>query len=183
VTRELKPLDTPVGARASATPPATDFATAFVASNGTVASRVVSDPVVQAAPKRAAPRPQTAAVAVPTPKPATAPGRETRSATAANLASGTHLAQLGSYASEADAKRGWAIFAKRFPQISDREQVITRARVRGKIYYRLSAGNLAAASARSLCSTVKKAGQGCIAWEESKPLPGTLDSGSRVASR
>ena len=183
VTRELKPLDTPVGARTSApTPPASSFASAFVANNGTVASRVVSDPVVQATPKRAAPRPQTAAVAVETPKPATRPGRETPSATT-DLADGSHLAQLGSYASEADAKRGWAIFAKRYPQISDREQVITRAKVRGKIYYRLSAGNLAAASAKSLCQTVQAKGHGCIAWEESKPLPGTLDSGRRVASR
>jgi len=30
---------------------------------------------------------------------------------------------------------------------------------------------------------VKAKGQGCIAWEQSKPLPGTLDSGRRVASR
>ena len=62
-------------------------------------------------------------------------------------------------------------------------EVITKAKVRGKIYYRLSAGNLAASSARSLCATVKAAGNGCIAWEEGKPLPGTLNAGSRVASR
>ena len=179
-TRELQPLDEPVGARKSTPAPATDFASAFVSNKGTVASRVVSNPVVQAAPPRPA-APAPAPAAKPEPRPA-APARQARTA-ASDIASGSHLVQLGSYGSEADAKRGWAIFAKRFPQISDREQVITRAKVRGKIYYRLSAGNLAATSARSLCQTVKASGQGCIAWEESRPLPGTLDSGRRVASR
>ncbi|GAB5348182.1 SPOR domain-containing protein [Alteriqipengyuania sp. 357] len=177
--RKLQPLDEPVGARATTSAPKSDFASAFVANNGAVAARAVSTPVVQSAPSK------PAAASAPATKPAAAkpvPARETRTAASA-LASGSHLVQLGSYGSEADAKRGWAIFAKRFPQISDREQVITRAKVRGRIYYRLSAGNLAASSARSLCKTVKASGQGCIAWEESKPLPGSLDTGRRVASR
>ena len=175
-TRELKPLDRPVGS-GNAAP--SDFGSAFGEATRTVAARMVSNPVVQTTPPPSA----VAVTAAAAPqREAPAPRRPSRQAST-DLADGTHLAQLGSYASEADAKRGWAIFAKRYPQISDREQVITRAKVNGRIYYRLSAGNLAASSARSLCSTVKKAGQGCIAWEESRPLPGTLDSGRRVASR
>ena len=179
--RELKPLAQPVGARGGTQTNPADFDRAFSGESTSAASRVVSNPVVQSTPVR------TSVASAPAPKPepkpaAPAPVRE-RADTASTLAGGTHLVQLGSYGSEADAKRGWAILAKRYPQISDREQVITRARVRGKIYYRLSAGNLASSSARSLCASVKARGQGCIAWEQSKPLPGTLDSGRRVASR
>ncbi len=183
-TRELRPLDEPVGARSIAASAPSTFDSAFGGDKGAPAARVVSNPVVQAVPQRTAAKPaaSTAAVAVPKPKPSTAPGRTAPSAPTA-LAGGSHLVQLGSYASEADAKRGWTILSKRYPQISDREQVITRAKVNGRIYYRLSAGNLAAASARSVCAAVKAKGHGCIAWEEGKPLPGTLDSKRRVASR
>ncbi|NCP18635.1 MAG: SPOR domain-containing protein [Erythrobacter sp.] len=184
-TRELKPLDEPIGARPAAPAPASSFASAFTGGERTVASRVVKDPVAQATPAARTPAVATpspaapAAVASASRTPASRPGTSASS----DLASGSHLVQLGSYASEADAKRGWSIFAKRYPQISGRDQVITRAKVNGRIYYRLSAGNLAASSAKSLCQTVKAAGSGCIAWEESKPLPGTLDSGRRVATR
>lgn len=172
--RQLPPMDAPFGANGGGEEEP-DFDSAFAGAGQPAApARAVSNPVVQPTPV-AAPRPApTQAVARPAPK--AEPARS-------QVASGSHLVQLGSYTSEAAAKRGWDIFAKRFPQISDREQVITRAKVRGRIYYRLSAGNLAAASARSLCVTVKAAGNGCIAWEESKPLPGTLDTGRRVASR
>jgi tetratricopeptide (TPR) repeat protein len=180
VTRELKPLDQPVGARSIAASAPANFDSAFGATGKTPRTQPAGAPMVQPAPAKRAPVTK-AAVAVATPKPATQPG-ETRSASS-ELAGGSHLVQLGSYASEADAKRGWAIFSKRYPQISDRKQVITQAKVNGKIYYRLSAGNLAEASARSVCAAVKAKGYGCIAWEESKPLPGTLNAGSRVASR
>lgn len=181
-TRELKPLDAPVGARVATASAPGDFGSAFGASDRVVAARVVSNPVVQStpAPARAAERstPQTATAS----RPSSAAARVAASDNT-KLAAGSHLVQLASYGSESDAKRGWAIMAQRFPQISDRDAVITRAKVRGKLYYRVSAGNLAAASAKSLCATVKAAGQGCIAWEASKPLPGTIGSATRVASR
>ena len=180
-SRELKPLDQAVGARSIPASAPASFNSAFGATSKTAPTQPAGAPMVQPTPAKRAPVAK-AAVAVSTPKPATQPGRDTRSASS-ELAGGSHLVQLGSYGSEADAKRGWAIFAKRYPQISDREQVITRAKVNGKIYYRLSAGNLAAASARSVCAAVKAKGHGCIAWEESKPLPGTLDARGRVASR
>ena len=180
-TRELKPLDQAVGARSIPASAPANFNSAFGETSKFAPSQPAGAPMVQPTPAKRAPVAK-AAVAISTPKPAMQPGREARSASS-ELAGGSHLVQLGSYASEADAKRGWAIFSKRYPQISDREQVITRAKVNGKIYYRLSAGNLAAASARSVCAAVKAKGHGCIAWEEGKPLPGTLNAGSRVASR
>lgn len=182
--RALAPLDAAVGARDTVS---TDFDSTFAKADAKApatskpapkpapAASFASAPVVQSIPARAAPAPAPVAAAK--------PAQALASAAREDLSGGTHLVQLGSYGSEADAKRGWAIFVKRHPQVASREQVITRAKVNGRIYYRLSAGNLAASSAQSLCRTVKAAGHGCIAWEQSRPLPGTLDAGRRVATR
>ena len=128
----------------------------------------VSSPAVQTMPVRngAEPKPrQRAAIA--------AQGGE----------SGTHLVQLGSFRSEAGAKRAWGIYASRYSQLSDSQMVITRAKVRGKTYYRVSASGFDNRSARSMCSSVKGNGQGCITWAKNQPLPGAVDAGVRMASR
>jgi hypothetical protein len=44
------------------------------------------------------------------------------------------------------------------------DMVITRALVRGKTYYRVSAGGLQQSAAASMCASVKASGHGCIAW-------------------
>ena len=44
-------------------------------------------------------------------------------------------------------RRAWAIYAKRFPQLGEFDMVITKAVVRGKTYYRVSAGGLQRAEA------------------------------------
>lgn len=120
------------------------------------------------APQRASVRPVMAAA----PKPA-----------AQKLQSGNHLVQLGSYLSRADAERAWGVFQARHPVLKDTPLVITKADVKGRIYYRVAAGNLAEGSARSLCSSVKARGQGCLAYSAAKPLPGTIQQTVRVASR
>lgn len=97
--------------------------------------------------------------------------------------SGDHLIQLGSFSSEESAKRAWGIYLKRYPELKNFEQVITKAKVRGKIYYRVSAGGFQRASADSMCSTVKSNKQGCITWAANRPLPGALDRNIRMASR
>jgi Flp pilus assembly protein TadD len=94
-----------------------------------------------------------------------------------------HLVQLGSFSSEAGARRAWGIYAKRFAQLSSFDMVITRAVVRGKTYYRVSAGGMDRAEASGVCSSVRGSGQGCIAWSAGRPLPGAVDSGVRMASR
>ncbi len=166
------PAPTPVVAAAPAPADAPEqFADAFAEPTPTGATladitnsavRFVSNPVVQKMP---------ASVAAKSPA-------ESRPAV-----QGEHLIQLGSFTSEAGAKRAWGIYAKRYPQLKNYHMVITEARVRGKRYFRVSAGGFKNASARSMCSTVKAKGQGCITWAANAPLPGAVDRGVRMASR
>ncbi len=187
--RELPPIDgVPVGARtaepapqvAVAAPPVRapeNFAEAFSAEAPTGSSitqvvadaiRFVSNPTVQAAPTRAgaAPVPKAARVAARTDKVA-----------------GSQLIQLGSFRSEAGARRAWGVYAQQCPELSDYQMVITQATVRGKTYFRVSAGGFQVASANGMCGKMRAKGQGCIAWADGKPLPGAVDKGYRLASR
>ncbi|ANY20943.1 Sporulation related domain protein [Tsuneonella dongtanensis] len=161
-------------------PPA-DFQAAFAtpAPSGATPAQMMAaavdfaaQPVVQQTPTR---------LGAATPAPRRVVDRENRASEI--LASGDHLVQLGSFSSEAGALRAWGIYAKQFPQLSQFKMVITKAVVRGKTYYRVSAGGLARAEAGSFCSTAKRKGQGCIAWAASRPLPGAVDTGVRMARR
>lgn len=185
----------PIAAPASASAPAplpsraapavNSFSSAFnepaaaPAAQELPAVRTMSSPVVQPA-AAVAPRRSGAAVASTGTVP---PVRAAASGSATAAASGSHLIQLGSFASEASAKRAWGIYAKRYPQLSAHDMVITRAVVRGKTYFRVSAAGFERASAGSMCGKVKASGGGCIAWASGKPLPGAVDSGVRMAAR
>jgi Flp pilus assembly protein TadD len=160
--------------------PAQDFADAFAApapSGATPAQMIaaavefVSQPVVQQTPARLAAA-----------EPA-APPRRTEVREAAADHSGGHLVQLGSFSSEQGARRAWAIYAKQFPQLAGFDMVITKAVVRGKTYYRVNAGGLQRAEASTMCSSVRKRGQGCFAWAEGRPLPGAMGRETRMAAR
>ena len=61
--------------------------------------------------------------------------------------------------------------------------VITKANVRGKTYYRVSAAGFGARSAANMCRAVKAKGAGCFAYAEGRPLPGAVNTGVRVAAR
>ena len=170
----------PLLARAIPTAPTREFTAAFAESAPAVATPAqmvaaavdfVSNPVVQQAPARAAARPAQARHAA----------RDERAQ--GSVATGNHLVQLGSFSTEAGARRAWSIYAKRFPQLSSYEMVITRAVVRGKPYFRVSAGGLSRAAASSACSTVRGQGQGCYAWAEGRPMPGAVATGVRMARR
>jgi Flp pilus assembly protein TadD len=173
--------DTPVVAVAA--PPAEpqqEFAEAFAAaspSGATPAQMIaaavefVSQPVVQQAPARLA-----AAERAPA-------SRRAASAPVAVDHSGSHLVQLGSFSTEQGARRAWSIYARQFPQLSEYDMVITRAVVRGKTYYRVNAGGFQRAEASTMCSSVRRKGQGCFAWSEGRPLPGALNSEVRMAAR
>ena len=83
-----------------------------------------------------------------------------------------------------DAQDGWRKFQQKYPELADARKVITKARVNGKIYYRVAAAGFAKTSAQSMCSTVKGKGGGCIAYASSNPLPGHMgDAAIRVAAR
>lgn len=126
------------------------------------AKRFVSNPVVQDAP---------------------APRTVKTGQAESHVATGDHLVQLGSFSSEAAAKRAWGIYTKRYSQLANYDMVITKAKVRGKTYFRVSAGGFQKASARKMCSSVKSRNQGCITWAANRPLPGATDAGIRMASR
>ncbi|NTZ42314.1 SPOR domain-containing protein [Altererythrobacter sp. SALINAS58] len=112
-----------------------------------------------------------------------APKQAPRTASSSRVAGGSHLVQLGSFGSEDRARRAWDIYADRYPELRNHDMVITRALVRGKTYYRVSAGGLRQAAASSMCASVKASGHGCFTWAEGKPLPGALDQGVRMARR
>ena len=141
-------------------------------------TRFVSNPVVQQAigktTKPAAPRVAGSA------------GRTSPEAPATFVRNGDFNVQLGSYFSMSDANEAWKTFQKRYPELGDAERVITKARVNGKIYYRVAAAGFAKASAQSMCRTVKGKGGGCIAYAADRPLPGAInvmDNEVRVAAR
>ncbi|MGI8943935.1 MAG: tetratricopeptide repeat protein [Qipengyuania sp.] len=139
--------------------------------------RFVSNPVIQPVATHS-PRSLAASDSTPSSRPAP---REAGSAFLA--ASGDYRVQLGSYFSMSDAQAAWKIFQRRHPELKDAEKIISKAKVNGKIYYRVAAAGYAKASAQQLCSLVKKGGSGCLAYAASSPLPGTIDSNVRVAAR
>jgi tetratricopeptide (TPR) repeat protein len=128
------------------------------------ASRFVSQPAVQSAARHSAAPRATRAVAV-------------------KQAAGTHLVQLGSFASEQGARRAWGIYAKRFPELASHRMVISEAVVGGKHYWRVSAAGFGVATSKAMCGRVKGSGQGCFAYAEGRPLPGAVDNGTRLALR
>ncbi len=96
----------------------------------------------------------------------------------------SHLIQLGSFSSEAGATRAWGIYVSRYPELADREMVITQAVVNGRNYWRVSAGGFDRAGSRAMCGRVDAAnGDGCISWAANSPLPGAIDTGVRLARR
>jgi hypothetical protein len=140
----------------------------------------VSNPVVQQLPA-SAPR---MAAAAPAPQ-----RRMAATATAAAVpatsdrGAGTHLVQLGSYDSKAEAQRGWAVIKAKFPQLEGHQPVITEAVVNGRTFWRVAAAGFGPSSAKSLCGTVKSAGRGCFAYAASNPPAGAVDRGVRMAAR
>ena len=151
-----------------------DFQSAFATvapSGGSLAQvtqdalRFASQPVVHTAALRQGAAPRTA------------------KALAAKESAGTHLIQLGSFASEQGARRAWGIYAKRYPSLAGHQMVLSQAVVGGKHYWRVSAAGFGLASSQAMCGRVKSGGEGCFAYAEGRPLPGAIDNGTRLAMR
>lgn len=167
--RELPPLASytfapqtaPVPAPASAEAQSANFSEAFAApvpSAATSASpRAAPQPAAQKAPARTA---------------ASSPVRR-----------GDHMIQLGSFSTREQAQRAITIYAKRYANLDQYDMVISKARVNGKTYWRVAAGDMGKSEARSICSGVKARGYGCIAYAAATPLPGAVDAGTRMARR
>ena len=145
--------DQPPVELAAATPPPApveNFDQAFVAA-----------PVVQSVPSSAV---RTASV-----EPVrAAPARVTYNASVAKpraaRAKGSHLVQLGSFASPQGARRAWGIFSKRNPSLRSYRMAITPAVVHGKNFWRVAAAGFDARSASGMCSSVKARGGVCFAY-------------------
>ncbi|MGZ3172589.1 MAG: tetratricopeptide repeat protein [Croceibacterium sp.] len=110
-------------------------------------------------------------------------GAAPRYASAAKQSAGSHLVQLGSFASAQGARRAWGIYSKRYPELSNHQMVISEAVVGGKHYWRVSAAGFGLASSQAMCGRVKSSGEGCFAYAEGRPLPGAIDTGTRLAFR
>ena len=91
------------------------------------------------------------------------------------LGMGNHLIQLGSFASEAGARRAWGTYTKRHPGLRGHELKISQAQVNGRQFWRVSAAGFDRLGAISMCSQIERSSSdGCIAYSARKPLPGTL---------
>ena len=175
------PVQAPVGAPVAAAKPS--FAEAFAQPVAAPAARpatarggiqFVSNPVVQELPARPAARVAQRRMAATAGF--TAPAASGKDA-------GTHLVQLGAYSSKVEAERGWTVLKGKFPQLKDRNVVITEAVVGGRTFWRVAAEGFGKSSAQAMCGTVKSAGRGCFAYAASSPPAGAVDRGVRMASR
>lgn len=147
-----------------------------------VSPRYVSRPVIQATPAGYRPAARIDAQAK-GPSAIAMRSAQRRMAISAGRPSGNYLVQLGSFLSREHAERASAIYQKRFGALSGRDMVITKAKVDGKIYYRVAAAGFDSRGARSVCSSVRAKGSDCLAYSRSRPLPGALDMVVRVAAR
>lgn len=141
-------------------PASESFATAFAAP------AMTSQPMVQAIPVAAKPAQVRTARA----RPASGPIR---------AANGTHLVQLGSFSSEANARRAWTIFTSRNANLRNYRMTITPVVVRGKNFWRVAAAGFTSAGASGMCSTVKARGGACFAYAAGRPMKS--DSPTRFA--
>ena len=178
---EAKPSPKPSVAEAFAAPAPKVAAAATRASAQAKAAgvRFVSNPVVQQLPARSeAAAPRVAASSQRRMAPAAAPAP-----VGSDKAANTHLVQLGSFSSKAEATRGWTVLKRKFPQLQDHDVVITEAVVNGRTFWRVAAAGFGATSARGMCGTVKSAGRGCFAYTATNPPAGAVDRGVRMAAR
>ncbi|MBV1688633.1 SPOR domain-containing protein [Novosphingobium sp. G106] len=185
--------ETPAPAVAAVPAPASaEFATAFAAQpqSNYVAQPVVqpaaqvavadyaAKPSLQAAPARAsrvaaftravAERPSAPKLAAPR-KDASRP-----MAWPAAVKNGTHLVQLGSFSSEANARRAVGILTARSPELRGYQMTITPAVVNGKNFWRVAAAGFNGGSASSLCSGLKSRGNVCFAYAANRAPAGQV---------
>ncbi len=180
---ELPPIGDPVEpvvAAASKAEQSTNFDAAFK-NTATTAQPAPSVGINSSQFAKAAAKPAAAKARAPA-KAKAAPAKSV--ASAAPVADGTHLIQLGSFTSKKSAERAWKIYQTRYPELEGHEMVLTQAKVRGKEYWRVSAAGFTAKSSRSMCGTVKsRSSDGCFAYAEGSPLPGAINLDRRLASR
>jgi Flp pilus assembly protein TadD len=86
----------------------------------------------------------------------------------------THLVQLGSFISEANARRAWTTFTVRNPELRNYRLTITPAVVSGRNFWRVAAAGLDGNGARQLCSGVRNRGGACFAYAATHAPAGAM---------
>jgi tetratricopeptide (TPR) repeat protein len=158
--------------QAPAVEPPASFASAFATSSGSTA--VVQPVPADWQPVRAAPR--SVRVALPAAK-------------SAAPRNGSHLVQLGSFASPQGARRAWGILAARNPRLREYRMVITPAVVNGRNFWRVAAAGFDASGAVGMCASVRGRGGACFAYAATHApagaVPGKAEgvAGPRMARR
>lgn len=134
------------------------------------AARVQPAPYRSTVARAAAVRaPRTVRVVLPTSKPYV-------------LKNGSHLVQLGSFASAQGARRGWGVLTARNPELRNYRMVITPAVVNGRNYWRVAAAGFNAGGANGLCSSVKGRGGVCFAYAATRAPAGALPTSGQGAA-
>ena len=186
------PAEPVAAAPAAELPPVAQAATPSVLEQN-LAAQTQTIPARAARVHSGAPRPSVAvafadgARAAPAPRTARAiplvPARA--SAVPVKVASGgTHLVQLGSFASQQGARRAWGIFVKRSPGLASYRMTISPATVNGRQFWRVAAAGLAGRDkALGLCSQVKARGGACFAYAAptAAPAPRAITPGRDAA--
>jgi tetratricopeptide (TPR) repeat protein len=98
---------------------------------------------------------------------------------------GSHLVQLGSFASAEGAQRAWRHFAARNPGLGTYHSQITQVAVKGKQFWRVQAAGFSGfASARQMCQSVKSKGGVCLVMAEPRGVgPEGKPNETRMARR
>ena len=94
----------------------------------------------------------------------------------------SHMVQLGSYDTEAEAKAGWTTLQRKFGVLKTHDVLITKAEVSGRTFYRVAADGFGRQGAAQMCSTVRSSGRGCFAYAKTNPPKGAVDNGTRIAA-
>ena len=132
------------------------------AASSAAPQRMVSNPVVQATHRGARVAPVAASVPAP----------------AGGGARGSHVVQLGSFASADGAQRAWRHFAARNPGLGSYHNQITQVAVNGRAFWRVQAvGFTGLAPARQMCQSVKVKGGVCFVMSD----PSAVTPQGRVA--
>ena len=100
-------------------------------------------------------------------------------------ARGSHVVQLGSFASADGAQRAWRHFAARNPGLGSFHSQITQVAVNGRQFWRVQAvGFSGFASARQMCQSVKAKGGVCLVMSEPAGVsPQGRPAATRMAQR
>jgi hypothetical protein len=79
-------------------------------------------------------------------------------------ATGSHVIQLGAFASAANAQRAKARFLADDTRLAGHDLLITKVAVNGRTFWRVTAGGYDAVAARATCGTLRSSGGACIAY-------------------